>query len=70
MKKKLRYILIGSILLSCVLGFIFQNPHPHFWWQKIPIFDVLFGFIGCIVIIVVSKWLGHHWLMKDEDYYD
>jgi hypothetical protein len=70
MKKKLRLILIGSILLSCLLGFIFPNQHPHFWWQKIPIFDVVFGFVGCVLIIIISKWLGHQWLMKKEDYYD
>ena len=70
MIKKLRIILIGSIILSCVLGFAFPNQHPHFWWQEIPVFDVVFGFIGCIMIILVSKWIGHQWLMKDESYYD
>jgi hypothetical protein len=70
MIKKLRFVLIGSILLTCLLGFIFRNPTPHFWWQTIPIFDAVFGFIGCIVIILVSKWIGHKWLMKQEDYYD
>ncbi len=70
MVKKLKIILYISIAATCILGFLFPNEHPHFWWQKIPVFDAVFGFIGCIVIVLVSKWIGHGWLMKKEDYYD
>lgn len=70
MIKKFRLALIVCIILVSALGFLFPNPNPHFWWQTIPVFDVVFGFIGCIVIILVSKWIGHLWLMKDEGYYD
>ncbi|MBN2231495.1 MAG: hypothetical protein JW781_01560 [Deltaproteobacteria bacterium] len=70
MTAKLRLLLYTAIAVTAVLGFIFPNHHPHFWWQKLPIFDVFFGFFGCILIIVSAKWLGHHWLMKDRDYYD
>jgi len=70
MLKKLRFILYGAIAITGVLGFVFPYKHPHFWWQKIPVFDAIFGFIGCIIIIIFSKWLGHRWLMKDEHYYD
>jgi len=70
MVKKLRLILILSIVFLSILGFVYPNPHPHFWWQQIPVFDVVFGFFGCILIILLSKWIGHCWLMKDEGYYD
>ena len=70
MSRKLRAILIVAIGITCILGFIFPYEHPHFWWQKIPVFDAVFGFLGCVIIVVVSKWLGHRWLMKREDYYD
>ena len=70
MAKRLRLILIICIGLLSILGFVFPNPHPHFWWQKIPVFDVAFGFFGCVFIVLVSKWIGHRWLMKDEEYYD
>jgi short subunit fatty acids transporter len=29
----------------------------------------LFGFLSCVVIIIVSKWFGHLGIMKPEDYY-
>jgi hypothetical protein len=25
------------------------------------------GFVGCVLIIVVSKWLGKVWLQRPED---
>lgn len=65
-----KYILIISIGLSMLIGLFFRSEHPHFWWEKIPIFDAIFGFLGCIVIVLGSKALGHHGIQKDEDYYD
>jgi predicted membrane protein len=64
-----KYVLIISVGVSMVFGLFFRPEHPHFWWEKIPIFDAVFGFLGCILIILGSKALGHHWLQKDEDYY-
>ncbi len=64
-----KYVLIISIGLSMVIGLFFRPEHPHFWWEKIPIFDAIFGFLGCIVIVLGSKALGHHGIQKDEDYY-
>ena len=52
MVKKLKTILYISIAATCILGFLFPNEHPHFWWQKIPVFDAVFGFVGCVVIIL------------------
>ncbi|MBU3917566.1 hypothetical protein KKA14_18695 [bacterium] len=70
MIKKFRLILVLCIIITCILGFFFPNPRPHFWWQHIPVFDVIYGFFGCVFIILVSKWIGHKWLMKGENYYD
>jgi hypothetical protein len=70
MSRTLRYIFFASIGLSILLGLFFRPEHPHFWWEKIPVFDAVFGFFGCIVIVVGSKAMGHHGIQKDEDYYD
>ncbi|MBW1690058.1 MAG: hypothetical protein JRI71_00305 [Deltaproteobacteria bacterium] len=64
-----KYLLIISIGLSMVIGLFFRPEHPHFWWEKIPVFDAIFGFFGCILIVLGSKALGHHGIQKDEDYY-
>jgi len=70
MVRKGRLIILAGILGLGLLGFLFPNPQPHFWWQAVPVFDIIFGFVGCVIIIIVSKWIGHRWLMKSEDYYD
>ena len=65
--KKLTY---GILVLLIVADFIIPRHEIHFFGDKVPGFWSLFGFISCVLIIVVSKWLGHHWLMRGEDYYD
>lgn len=68
---KLVKILSYSFLaLLVITDFFVKRPHIHFFEDKVPGFWALFGFVGCVILIVVSKWLGHAWLMKDEDYYD
>lgn len=70
MGKILRYIFFVSCGVSILIGLFFRPEHPHFLWEKIPAFDAIFGFLGCIVILLGSKALGHHGIQKDEDYYD
>lgn len=38
-------------------------------WDGIPGFYALFGFIGCLLLIAVSKAIGAH-LQRDEGYYN
>jgi hypothetical protein len=70
MGRTLRYIFLISCGVSILIGLIIPHGHVHFWWEKIPAFDALFGFFGCILIVLGSKALGHHGIQKDEDYYD
>jgi hypothetical protein len=65
--KKIAYGVLGLLI---VVDFIIPRHKIHFFGDKIFGFWSLFGLIACILIIVVSKWIGHHGIMKDEDYYD
>ena len=65
--KKIAYAML--VLLFAVV-FIIPRHEIHFFGDKIPGFWSLFGFIACVLIIIVSKWIGHMGLMKDENYYD
>ena len=60
------------VLLSIVCDFIFPVEHEgsEFWWSYILGFFLLFGLIGCVILIVVSKLIGHYWLQRKEDYYE
>lgn len=73
MMKHLFRILYGCIALSILAGFwvnFYLRPHHYFVWENLPVFSALYGFIGCGVIILGSKALGHWWLQKKEGYYD
>ena len=63
----------GCLVLSILGGFwvrFYFHPHLYFSWQSLPIFGALYGFVGCVIIILGSKALGHFWLTKKEDYYE
>ena len=59
------------LVVSALLDVVFRAyAHPEFWWHELPAFDLIYGFLGCAAIIVFSKWLGHAFLIRDEDYYE
>lgn len=69
--KRFHWILLGLVTLASVLLDIFGKPNPHpNAWDKIPLFYAAYGFVGCVVIIIVSKALGKLFLQKPENYYD
>jgi len=41
--------------------------HAILPWHAVPGFDLVYGFAGCVAIVVVSKALGKAWLQRDED---
>ncbi len=47
-----------------------SKVHVHTFVERIPGFWAAFGFVACVVIIIVSKWFGHLGIMTREDYYD
>ena len=61
-------VLIIFILLDLFL--VSTYGHAVFPWSHIVGFFSLFGFLGCLLIIVLAKLLGHYWLQHKEDYYD
>ena len=68
--KTVKKIAYGILVLLFIVDFIIPRHEIHFFGDKIPGFWSIFGFSACVVIIIVSKWLGKIGLMKDEDYYD
>ena len=68
--KKLRRIFYVTLALLVGIDFFIHREHAIFFWDSIPGFSALYGFISCVLIIIVSKVIGHAGLMKREDYYD
>jgi hypothetical protein len=62
---------IGVLAALVLADLIFVNKeHAHTTIEHVPAFWALFGFLGCVVIIIVSKWFGHAGIMTREDYYE
>jgi Na+-driven multidrug efflux pump len=63
----------GTIVLGLPLVVSLVAPYEgqaHGFWDHIFGWWALYGAAGCAAIVVVSKWLGHHFLQKREDFYD
>ncbi len=57
--------------LTIVLDFIYRHhAHTESWWHITPAFDLVYGFTGCVGIVLLAKWLGVAWLQRGEDYYE
>ena len=64
-------ICFGLLALLIVLDALLVNKeHAHTKVEHLPAFWSVFGFLGCVLNIVASKWFGHAGIMTREDYYD
>lgn len=69
--QNVRWILIVFYAL-CVLLFALDfvlHRHIYLDFEKIPAFYALYGFIACVVLVVIAKWMRLI-LMRKEDYYE
>lgn len=57
-------------MVALALPFVLPVGEHGGFWERIPGWWAWFGGIGCAVIVLVSKWLGHLFLQKREDWYD
>jgi len=67
------WIILCSLISGLLLAekvFIHDENHVSDMWQVIPGFYLIIGFAGCLLIIIVSKFLGKKILQKRENYYD
>jgi len=62
-------VLAVLILLDAIPAIV-DKEHAHTQAEHLPAFWAVFGFVGCVVLIIVSKWFGHAGIMQREDYYD
>jgi hypothetical protein len=64
------YVVLALLVIVDALPFIVHKEHAHTAAEKLPAFWSVFGFIGCVVIILASKAFGKMGVMQREDYYD
>lgn len=64
------YLALAAAAVAEIVTPLLSETHSHFRFEDFPAWGSLYGLVSCVVIIVVSKFLGKVWLMKREDYYD
>lgn len=61
--------MLGLICLVLVgLDFVIHRHTVHSW-ENIHGFYAIYGFIGCVILVLVAKWM-RSFLMRSEEYYD
>ena len=70
LKVTIRVCLVVLAALVLWDALFVSKEDVHTFVERIPGFWAAFGFVACVVIIIVSKWFGHLGIMTREDYYD
>jgi hypothetical protein len=66
-----RRLLYLVLILIVIPDFLVVREHAEYWWERLPGWSAVYGFCSCVLLILVSKFLGHQGgLMRREDYYD
>ena len=70
LKTLVRICCVVLALLILADAVFVNKEHAHTAAERLPGFWSVFGFIGCVLIVILSKWYGHAGIMTREDYYD
>lgn len=70
--------ILGGLFVACgcfvVLDVVFWltgfDKHPHLKWEEWPGFHAVFGFVACVVLVLISRFVLRPLVMREEDYYD
>lgn len=68
--KNIKIVLYSLYTLCAILfglDFIIHRHTIHDW-DKLGGFYAIYGFVGCVLLVLVSKWM-RTFLMRSEDYY-
>lgn len=62
-------IFFASLVVLLIPDF-FYHKHSYFPWDEWPEFYPVFGFVACVVLVLVAKYVLRPLVMRKEDYYD
>lgn len=66
--KILMQVFYTCCAILVVLDFVI-NRYTYHALENVWAFYPIYGFVGCVVLVVIAKWM-RTFLMRDEDYYD
>jgi uncharacterized membrane protein len=69
-RQALTWLMLAVMALLVLADIIIEPAYTRFAWDGIGGFAAFYGFVSCVLIIVISKVLGYRLLYRNEDYYD
>ena len=63
-------VLVGAAAAGVVALDLLTHPHGETWWHHLTGFDLVYGYLGCVAIVIVSKALGKAGLQRRERFYE
>ena len=67
--KRLLIIFFISSVLVLLIDLVYHR-HSVFAWEDYFGFYAVFGFVACVVLVIVSKYILRPLTMRKEEYYD
>jgi hypothetical protein len=64
------YVSCGVLALVALIDAFVDKHHAHTKAEHLPAFWSVYGFIACVLIVLLSKAFGKAGIMTREDYYD
>ena len=68
--RTLTWAMLALMAALVIADVLIPTGYGRFPWDTIGGFGAFYGFVSCVLIIVVSKLLGYALLYRSEDYYD
>lgn len=65
--KTIYWIILAAVLAVTLVAQFLTDP--YYWWDRIPGYFAVFGFVGCLLIMFVAKLIGHIMVSQKPDYY-
>ena len=62
-------VLMLLVLLDAIPAIV-EKEHAHTAAEHLPGFWAVFGLLGCLLLVLISKTYGHLGVSTREDYYD
>jgi membrane protein YdbS with pleckstrin-like domain len=60
---------LAACLVLLLAMELFIHKHPYFSWEKWFGFYALYGFVACVLLVLVAKYILRPLVKRQEDYY-
>lgn len=75
-KENVQKVLVGLfvacgffVLLDVIFWLTGFDKHPYFRWEEWPGFYAIYGFVACVLLVLIAKHVLRPLVMRSEDYY-